>query len=182
MPVVRSTTFVGRPSGSGFQPRSGRWVSFNATVDLGNMPTLGVRMEEAFGRHLTDTLAEAADLVIERAQSKLHPGHGYDTGLMSRSLTRHLVDGFMSAARVAYDLESDEAEYWVFVEFGHMMRNGQWWEGYHFLMDSVIEMEGVIRDKVREAWARTIVTLAGESAVSRAATAFTGPLPWNRHG
>ena len=66
---------------------------------------------------------------------------------------------------MAYDLESDEAEYWVFVEFGHMLRNGDWWPGYHFLTKSVVEMEPMLRDKVREAWAATVVELAGQARV-----------------
>jgi hypothetical protein len=165
MPTVRSTTYLGRTPGTGFAPRSSRWVSFNATVDMGNLVSLGERMQESFGRHLTRELGSACDSIIADAKMRLVPGHGYDTGLLRDTLVRKLVDGTVGIARVAYDLESDQADYWVWVEFGHMLRNGDWWEGYHFLSESVIANEGLIRQKVREAWAATVVELGAQAAV-----------------
>lgn len=180
-PVVRSQTAIGPLGTSGLVPRSQRWVSFEARIDMGNLLTLDTRMEEALHRHLMRFFGEGAQLVIERAQSKLYPGHGYDTGLMQSTLTAKLVDTYMGSLRaaVAYDLESDQADYWVWVEFGHMTRAGNWWPGYHFLTSSVVEMEGVLRQKVMEAWAATVLELAGQAAVGGVlSAALGGPRPW----
>jgi hypothetical protein len=159
-PSVRSSTFIGDIGRlGGFSPRSSRWVSFHARVDMGDLPILGDKMAEVMKVNLTEHLRKVAMEVVNRAQSKLYPGHGFDTGQMSRTLTAKWVDGLMDA--VAYDLESDDAFYWVFVEFGHMTRAGNWWPGYHFLTESIMEMEADIRDAVRMAWNQTVVDLAG---------------------
>lgn len=179
---VRSQTILGPlGNGPGFVPRSRRWLSFEAAVDMGGLMTLGDRMEEAFHRHLVRTFGEGARLVVERAQSKLYPGHGYDTGLMQATLTAKLVEGYMNSLRaaVAYDLESDEADYWVWVEFGHMTRSGNWWPGYHFLTSSVVEMEGVLREKVAEAWHETVIELAGQAAIGGLVGQAFGVRPWS---
>lgn len=130
--------------------------------DLLNLPTLPDRMVESLTRHLVTRLGEAADRVIQQAQARLKPGHGYDTGLMHDTLVSRLGVVFEA---VFYDLLSDQADYWTYVEFGHWMRNGQWWEGYHFLEDSVIENEAYIRSKVVEAYRDTVQDLAIEARV-----------------
>ena len=181
MPTVRSSTlggfFTGAPAGS-FIPRNQRWITFHATIDMGNLPTLGDRMADTFRYYLIIRLREAAEIIIERAKAKLVPGHGYDTGLMHDTLVAKLV-GALEASMpsgdgVYYDLESDEAWYWVFVEFGHMLRDGNWWPGYFFLTSTVIESESLIRQRVREAWGDTVVALAAQARVG--GTALPGPL------
>lgn len=163
-PAVRSTTFA--PPLTGFVPRSRRWMSLDTVIDMGNLPTLGDRMVSAMRVALIARLGVVARLVVMRATTKLTPGHGVDTGLMQQSLVATLVAAAEAMDYVAYDLESHEADYWVWVEFGHMMANGQFWEGYRFLTSSVMEMEPQIRQAVREAFADTVVALAGETAVS----------------
>jgi len=185
---TRSQTLVGfatgAPSGT-FIPRSQRWVTFQATVDMGNLMTLGPRMSATFREFLVKHLAEAAGEIITQARRKLHVKpddvvtpdgniYGYDTGLMHDTLTAKLVnDAQLAFESVYYDLESDEAEYWVFVEFGHLLRNGAWWPGYYFLTSTVLENEAMIRQKVRLAWSDTVVALAAQARVS---AVIPGPL------
>jgi hypothetical protein len=143
-------------------------MAFHATVDMGDLPTLGDRMADHFKERLVVHLGAAARLIVEAAKAQLVPGHGYDTGKMHDTLTAVLVNQALVAAdAVFYDLESPEAFYWVFVEFGHMMRNGQWWEGYHFLQNAVVANETRIRSAVRAAWADTVQVLGAESRVLR---------------
>lgn len=164
-PFVRSNTFIGDLGRrGGFSPRPSRFVSFHATVDMGSLLSLGPRMEMSLKENLTEHLRNVCWEIVNRAQSKLYPGHGYDTGLMQKTLQAKLVTGFLDAM-VAYDLESDDAFYWVFVEFGHMTRSGNWWPGYHFLTESVMEMEADIRDAIRMAWNQTVVDLAMQGHV-----------------
>jgi hypothetical protein len=188
-PRVGSSTLVGDlVFGGALSPRGSRWLSFNATIDMGSLPSLGDRMAEVLHGRLVVRLGEAADLIIDRAKAKLQkkpPGvktpdgniYGYDTGLMHDTLVAKLVETTASALAggedgVYYDLESDEAWYWVFVEFGHLLRNGTWWPGYHFLTSTVIENEAMIRQRVRQAWGDTVVILAAQAAVSGAVDAL----------
>lgn len=159
---VHSPGFNGRP-GSQY----GR-VSITATIELPGSLTLPDRMVTVLHERLKVRMAEAADAVIEDARMQLQPGHGYDTGLLHESLTKELVDTFLGAANgaeegVFYDLGSHEAPYWVYVEFGHLTRAGNWWEGYHYLENAIAMNRTTIRRLAYEAWADTIVILAGQS-------------------
>lgn len=162
-----------RPGTGDFIPRGQRWVRFNVEVEVGNLITLGIRMEETLRFTLTRRLGEAAADIIAKARAKLQVKpddvvtpdgniYGFDEGLMYASLTARLVE---SVTGVYYDLEAPGANYWVFVEFGHMLRNGAWWPGYHFLSGTVAENEDMIRQKVREAWFDTTVILAAQARV-----------------
>ena len=63
-----------------------------------------------------------------------------------------------------YDLLSEEAHYWRYVEFGHWIAGThQFWPGYHFLENSIRAHETRIRGAVREAWADTVMRLASEA-------------------
>lgn len=147
-----------------YRDPSKRMFALEVSIDLLNLPTLPERMTEHLQRHLITRLGEAADRVISTAQGSLRPGHGYDTGLMHDTLVARL--GVVYEA-VFYDLLSDQAHYWQWVEFGHWMRNGQWWEGYHFLEDAVIANEAHIRSKVVEAYRDTVRDLSIEARVPR---------------
>lgn len=166
-PRVSSQTFAGYLGIPGFVPHGSRWIEFNATIDMGDLPSLGDRMADVLHARLEARLGDVAHRVVDLAKSKLVPGHGYDTGLMHDNLVAKLVSDAIDALdAVYYDLESDQADYWIFVEFGHMLRNGNWWPGYHFLSSSVIEMEPQIRQAVRDAWGDTVVILASAARVS----------------
>jgi hypothetical protein len=163
-------------AGSSFIPHPDRWVLFGADVEMGNLMTLPERMDESMHVHLTIRLGEVSKAVVELAKSKLKRKpddvitpdgniYGLDTGLMHDTLTAVLVTELEASHIVAYDLMSDGADYWMWVEFGHMLRNGTWWPGYRFLATSVEEMLPAIRQAVRMAWSDTLFDLAGEARV-----------------
>lgn len=151
-------------SARNFVPRSNRWFDFTIAIDMGNLMTLGARMEAAIHDALVIRMAEAANKVLTEAKMRLQPGHGYDTGRMHDALTARLVSTFEDGA-VAYSLEAgDEAPYWVFVEFGHMTRGGSWWAGYHFLTGAVMDNQGYITNKANQAIRDAIGVLAIQDA------------------
>ncbi len=148
---------------SNFVPRGNRLMGFTVEIDMGNLWTLGIRWEAALRIALAIRLGEAADFIVNRAKSKLYPGHGVDTGKMQASLHKSLVlaaEDWM----VAYDLEGDPVDtyYWVFVEFGHMTRAGNWWPGYHFLSSTLMESEALIKAKVFQAMMDTYAVLIAQ--------------------
>jgi hypothetical protein len=147
--------FSGRP-GSQYGP-----VDITVTIDTSSLDLLPERMDAHLKRNLELRLAEAARKVIEDAQLQLQPGHGYDTGLLHDSLTYELMR--LTTDGVFYELGSDQAAYWQYVEFGHMTRSGNFWPGYHMLENALRMNEAYIRQKVREAWADTALMLAAEA-------------------
>lgn len=172
LPVPAGSSIVSNAGGrfgasSSFIPRGKRYFGFTAEVDMGNLMSLGPRWEAVLHERLTHRMGEAAGIIVDRAKSKLVPGHGYDTGAMHDSLVHILVHG-MERNIVAYDLEADpyDTYYWVFVEFGHMTRAGNWWPGYHFLSSTLMENEVLIQAKVRIALAESVVVLTQQSRVS----------------
>jgi hypothetical protein len=172
MPVTSSYQF---PTGGGgdYTDPANRGFAIVVQFDEGNTATLPERMDEAFQKALIFHLGEAAQKVIDTARHYLvrleEPAvkneiHGYDTGLMYVSLRADLMESLL-ATGVFYELLSDEAKYWRWVEFGHWMINGQFWEGYHFLETAIEENAAFIRQRVREAWADTAILMARESKV-----------------
>jgi hypothetical protein len=143
-----------------------RLVVVSTSIEMFNLPTLPERMHDHLQRALRFHLKDAAERVITTAQQSLTPGHGYDTGRMRDSLTYALAEHLLETG-VYYDLFSEVAHYWRWVEFGHWMVNGEFWPGYHFLENAMRTHEGFIRSTVREAWQDTATALAAES---RAAT------------
>lgn len=160
-------------------------VSVNVTVDMGNLPTLPQRMDEHMKVALTFHLRDAAEGIIEAAKLSLFkPGdfpmhkHGVDTGKLRASLTHHLVEALLSEG-VYYDLMSDEAEYWKWVEFGHWVTNAQtpwFWPGYHYL-EGALRTVGLplIMRACRAAWHDTAIALAGEARAANPLTGSIGP-------
>lgn len=161
---------------------SNRMVRFTATVDMLDLPTLPDRMMNTFHKALVFHLHDAARRVISTARGYLvrleEPAvkvnwegkaiHGYDTGLLYITLISELVHELGDG--VFYDIGTDEAPYWRFVEFGFHTRSGAWWPGYHFLEQAIRDNEGYIRQRVREAWHDTATLLAREAQ----APGFTG--------
>jgi len=153
-------------------------VGFTCSVDFGNLPTLPKRLDAHLQAALMFHLADAAQRVIDTTRTylvRLEEGavmrtssgreiHGYDTGLMYVSLKYALVESLLMTG-VWYDLLSEEAEYWRYVEFGHFTSGGNFWPGYHMLETAIRHNEGYIRQRVREAWADTAVALAMEAHV-----------------
>ena len=142
--------------------------SFALTVDIEwfNLPTLDERLHDHMVRALIFHLADTAQSVIAMAQQSLTPGHGYDTGKMRNSLIYALADHLL-ATGVYYDLFSEEAYYWRWVEFGHWIAGtNSFWPGYHFLENALMAHESRIRTAVREAWADTVIRLGAEARAS----------------
>lgn len=163
-------------TGGDYRTPGNRSVTFTATVDMTNLPTLPERMDEALRAALVWHLHDAARRVVTTARGWLvrleEPAvkinwegkaiHGYDTGLLYITLISKLA-GHLAGDGVFYDLLSEEAEYWRFVEFGFHTRSGAWWPGYHFLEQAIRDNEGYIRQQVREAWHDTAILLAREA-------------------
>jgi hypothetical protein len=146
--------------GGSYKDPASRSFKFDVSIDELGLATLPDRMAESLHRHLETRLNEVAHKIIATAQASLVPGHGYDTGLLHNSLIARLV---AEAEGIFYDLLSERAHYWQWVEFGHHLRNGGWWEGYHYLEEAVIANEGSIRQAIREAFYDTVQDLAMES-------------------
>ena len=180
LPGIGSRTLSGATSpgqwGTGYRTPANRNFTFVVDV-VDNLEGLDERFADTFVKALMFHLEDAAQRVIDTARHYLvrleEPAvkqsiygtdiHGYDTGLMYLSLKYELAVGLLvSGSGVFYDLLSEEAEYWRYVEFGHWVfsRNGPWfWPGYHFLETAISENAGYIRQRVREAWADTEIKL-----------------------
>lgn len=179
--IITAGSFDLAPGTGPFRSHQNRYVHLSVNVDLLGLPTLPDRMITHLRDNLVRRLAEASGEIIVRARRKLNikpddvvtPDgniYGFDTGKMHDTLTSTLVEMSMTAFdMVAYDIHSTEAGYWFWVEFGHMLRNGNWWPGYHFLSSTVIESEAFIRNRVREAVRDTYMQLAAESRVYQTA-------------
>lgn len=167
-----------RQPGGTFTPHSQRWASFTATLDASGADSLGEDMERILHERLVIRMGEAALDVVKLAASHLREkpkdivtpdGHiyGLDTGKMHDTLTAQLVAAYaQSLDKVYYDLLSPQADYWIWVEFGHMLRNGAWWPGYHFLGGALLQSEPHIRQKVRQAWSDTVIIMASRASVA----------------
>lgn len=167
-----------RQPGGSFTPHSQRWATFTATLDSSKAESMGDDMERILHERLVVRMGEAALDVVKRAAAKLKEkpddvvtpdGHiyGLDTGKMHDTLTAQLVAAYAdSLDKVYYDLLSPQADYWVWVEFGHMLRNGAWWPGYHFLGQALQESEAHIRQKVRQAWSDTVIIMASRASLA----------------
>lgn len=109
-------------------------VFTTSLIGLARLNTLPDRFVAAFQATLSIRIGEVCDQIVKDAQAQLRPGHGYDTGLLHDTLQARLV-GIVNA--VLFRIDSPQAAYWAYVEFGHMLRNGEWWEGYHFIENAV---------------------------------------------
>lgn len=149
----------------GFIPRGNRWMNLIAEVDMGNVEhVLEHRLPELFRDFLYDTIGPVAGRMIDTAKGQLYPHHGVRTGKLKATLDAFLVEAaFESFSGVFFDLESHDAPYWVWVEFGHMRNDGSWWPGYHFLENAVREHEKELMVAIQQAWKMTTDMLGAES-------------------
>lgn len=174
-PIITSQSVAKGP----YSLPSNRNFQMTATIDMTSLPTLPERLDGHLQKALIFHVEDAARKVISTARGWLvrleEPAiktnwegkgiHGYDTGLLYITLIQRLAT-HMLATGVFFDLLSNEAEYWRFVEFGFHTRNGEFWPGYHFLEQSIKDNEGYIRSRVREAWADTAIALSREAQVA----------------
>jgi hypothetical protein len=162
-----------------FIPRADRWFALTVEADMLNLPSLPERMERTLHERLVVNLGLAVDTILDDAKDSLYKPadfpvhrHGYDTGRLHDSLVARLLDEV--GVGVWYDLYSDQAEYWVFVEFGRLREDGSWWPGYHFLTSAIMRNRGTLQNAVRVAIHETFTLLASESRVPSGAAM---PLP-----
>jgi len=160
LPGSHSSTILSR--GLNYRNPNDRSFVITVDADMLNLPTLPQRMDDHMQKALIFHLQDAAEKVIVTAQQSLVPGHGYDTGRMHDSLIYALAEHLLETG-VFYDLFSEEAYYWRYVEFGHWTRGGNFWPGYHFLENSLRLHEATIRTSVRAAWHDTAIALAAEA-------------------
>jgi len=128
-------------------------------IGAASLATLPERFALAYQAALIEEMGRAANKIVDDAKSKLVPGHGYDTGKLKESLQASLTTW---ALGLAYEINSEEAEYWLWVEVGHMLRSGDWWEGYHYIETSVAENKGAIFDAARDAFHIAAAVSRGE--------------------
>lgn len=168
---------IGRPS---YTNPSRRQFTFTYELDTLNLRTLPERMDEHLKERLKWHLKDACEAIIRDAGNHARdlphePGEvvgphidepgGYDTGKMVATLEANLVEALLERG-VFYDLLSEDAEYWQWVEFGHWVMNAKqpwFWQGYHLLEDSVVRNHGRIKRALREAWHETAILLASEA-------------------
>ena len=75
-------------------------------------------------------------------QDQLEPGHGYKRGDLHDSIQSDIesVSNGIGVIR-AYS----KLYYTPFVDEGHTLRNGEWWEGYHFMEKGLDETVAMYR-------------------------------------
>lgn len=79
---------------------------------------------------LEDKLNEITLDLTANIQNQLYPGHGYQRGDLHGSIQSDIVSQDSTEAIIrAYT----PIEYAPFVDDGHRLRNGEWWDGYHFM-------------------------------------------------
>lgn len=158
----------------------GRQMGISVHIDMMNLPTLPERMDEYLKEALTFHIKDAADVVIGDARNhyrdlphapgeivgphKDEPG-GYDTGKMAGTLEARLVEELLESG-VYYEILSEEAEYWSYIEWGHWVsaKEPWFWEGYHLLERAMMGpgRTALIR-AIRMAWEDTAIKLASEA-------------------
>lgn len=153
--------------GLDYRNPTNRMMEITVDIELFNLMSLPERFDVHLKEALVWHLRDVAEAVIDTAQSTLVPGHGYDTGLLKSSLVSRLIEHLMPVG-VFYQLLSEQAYYWRWVEFGHWMQNGKFWPGYHYLEGALRVHEASIRRAVREAWADTARKLAAEARAAGA--------------
>lgn len=79
---------------------------------------------------LEDKLSDIAMSLQFNIKSQLTVGHGRDSGDLLRSIQSNyeMSDGLNGVVTAESNTFYDE---WV--NEGHTLRNGEWWEGYHFM-------------------------------------------------
>jgi len=134
-------------------------------LGMEQLATLSDRADHTYRESLMATVPQAVDTIISYARGELQPGHGYDTGLLHDTLTKVLVEELMELG-VFFSVLSEEADYWEYIEFGHTMRNGDWWPGYHFIEHSIQVHHGTILQAASRAWLMTEAVLASEARIA----------------
>lgn len=161
VPGSHASTILSR--GLNYRNPNDRSMSLTVRIDMMNLPTLPVRLDAHLQAALIWHLKDVAESVIATAQQSLVPGHGYDTGRLRATLIYELAEHLL-ATGVYYDLFSEEAHYWRWIEFGHWIAGSdQFWPGYHMLENAIRVHEAKIRGAVRAAWQDTVVRLASEA-------------------
>ena len=78
---------------------------------------------------LDDKASEIATSLQFNIKEELVVGHGRKSGDLRRSIqSNYTVDGLNALVTAESNTFYDE---WV--NEGHTLRNGKWWEGYHFM-------------------------------------------------
>lgn len=139
------------------------FVDFVGTDGLRDIDVDTARL---FHAGLVIEVPKAVDAIINNAKGQLSPGHGYDTGLMKSTLTKNLLTASLSAG-VIYELLSDEADYWIYMEDGFTTANGDWIEGYHFFARAIQANRGRMGKAIAKAWRDASVVLAAKAMMPR---------------
>lgn len=78
---------------------------------------------------IEDKLSEISLNLTMNIQDELRPGHGYIRGDLHNSIQSNFRVNTTGGVVEAYS----KIYYAPFVDDGHRLRNGEWWEGYHFM-------------------------------------------------
>ena len=98
------------------------------------MEYLNLYVEEA----LKEKTNEVALSLESNIKAQLYEGHGYITGNLSDSIkSDYTLDGLTGNVRGYID--GGTAPYGVYVDQGHELRDGSWWDGYEFMKTGVEE-------------------------------------------
>jgi hypothetical protein len=68
----------------------------------------------------------------EETQRQLYPGHGYLTGALHDSIYYEI----RRHTKRTYVLVGSPLKYAIWVHEGHHTPSGNWWEGYHYIINA----------------------------------------------
>ena len=79
---------------------------------------------------IPEILGDLSGKLQENIQDELYPTHGWITGNLHDSIQSNIISqNNLGGVIEAYTM----IEYAPWVNDGHTLRNGAWWEGYHFM-------------------------------------------------
>ena len=82
---------------------------------------------------LEEKLDEISLKLTENIQNQLYRGHGRITGNLRDNIKNSYEVRVKGLEGVVQAYIGDSAPYGALVDEGHLLRNGAWWEGYHFM-------------------------------------------------
>lgn len=140
-------------------------VGFTYVWDPGTTPKAAAVLMPLFHAALIRNLKNVAAAIVADVQDravKLQPEHvpydlipgGRDSNTMADSLIATLAE---SLTNVSYIFSSASAPYWEYVEFGHMVRGGSWWDGYHFFGNAIDRHKESVIAAARLSWAEAVL-------------------------
>lgn len=94
---------------------------------------------------LEEKLDDIALAFVEKTQNQLYRGHGRRSGDLKDGISSDYTLSSPTEGVVRGFIKGPAGEYGWYVNDGHTLRNGKWWEGYHFMEDGLEETVALYR-------------------------------------